>query len=180
MKIFIDPGHGGNDNGAVWKDKLGYIEEDDTNLSIAHFLNYELRLLQYKTKMSRVRDEFVSLTKRVDMANGWKANAFVSIHCDAFHNTTISGMSVYHFPNSPNMLAHSVMDQMRLNFPNHIIRGVKEANFAVLRLTKMKAVLIECEFLSNPNMRRFLKEPGNQVDLAKAIATGIDKYLRNK
>jgi len=175
-KIFIDPGHGGTDNGAAWGDKLNYVEEDDANLSIAFFLKYELLLMNdYQIKLSRETDQYIHLSERCRLANEWKASCFISIHCDAFHNRTVSGMSVHCY--KKNMLAYSLMDQMAWAFPTHKMRGVKESpEFHVLKGTKMKAVLIECEFLSNLRTRRFLKEPENQVDMAKAIKKGINKF----
>jgi N-acetylmuramoyl-L-alanine amidase len=73
------------------------------------------------------------------------------------------------------MTANFIQDSLLSQFPDHLDRGVKKAGFYVLKHTNMPAVLIECEFLSNPNHRRFLKEPENQLALAGAIKTGIMK-----
>ena len=47
MKIILDPGHGGDDNGAAWGEKFDYLEEDDLNLIIAFLLRYELQIAGY-------------------------------------------------------------------------------------------------------------------------------------
>ena len=58
-------------------------------------------------------------------------------------------------------------------FPDHDNRGVREADFTVLRETAMPAVLIETEFLTNPSQLRFLADPRNQHRMAQAIAEGV-------
>lgn len=174
--IEIDPGHGGDDNGAAY----GYMEEDDTNLSIAYLLRCELKQRGYEVYMTRERDMRVLLSERTATANNRSANLFVSIHCDAFHKETAQGMSVHIHPNCSKQsrkTAQSILTALVDKFPNHRNRGIRESDFYVLRMTKMPAVLIECEFLSNPETRRFLKEPENQLDLAKAIANGIENAI---
>ncbi len=170
--IMLDSGHGGpNDNGAVY----GFVEEDDTNLSIAYLLRCELKN-GYRVIMTRERDVEISLKKRVLFANEMGVDLFVSIHCDAFHEKTASGMTVHVSPNCSDTsrnTANTISKALFKKFPTHRDRGIKESNFEVLRETKMPAVLIECEFLSNPETRRFLKEPENQLRLAKAITCGI-------
>jgi N-acetylmuramoyl-L-alanine amidase len=70
-------------------------------------------------------------------------------------------------------IASHVHQSLLNRFPGHTDRGVKLSNFYVLRHTKMPAILIECEFISNPEMRKFLHEPENQFAIANAIAGGI-------
>ncbi len=72
------------------------------------------------------------------------------------------------------MLAACVNNSMVLDFPSNHHRGYKESKFYVLRKTLVPAILIECEFISNPETRRFLKEPEIQRALARSIAKGID------
>lgn len=170
--IVIDPGHGGEDNGAVW----GYTEEDDINLTVSFHLRCELEKQDFKVLMTRESDKHVLLSDRVGFANRMKADLFVSIHCDAFHKITARGMSVHVHPecsfDSLNT-AERIRLMMAARFEDHLNRGVRKSNFHVLRETKMPAVLVECEFLSNPKTRKFLREPENQLALARAISRGI-------
>lgn len=172
--IMIDPGHGGPaDNGAVY----GYTEEDDTNLSIAYLLRCELQRRGYVVSMTREKDEAISLSERVNFANEMRVNLFVSIHCDAFHKQTAQGMTTHVCPKCSKIsreVAHSIQTALSSKFPKHRNRGIKESNFYVLARTKMPAVLCEMEFLSNPDTRRFLREPENQLRLAQAVTNGID------
>jgi len=184
MKVMIDPGHGGNDNGAAWGSKLDYIEEDDTNLSIANLVYLMLQLNGLKVDLTRTRDEYITLTERAAMANRLNSDIFVSIHCDAFHKETANGMTVYHYEGTKNQktvkLAHCIADQMAWTFKDHRFRGVKTAKYTVLEKTRMPAVLIECEFVSNPETRRFLKEPEKQFLLAESITGGIVDFFNSK
>ena len=168
--ICISPGHGGSDNGAAW----GYTHEDDVNLAISFYLRYELMLTgRYDVIMTRETDKYVSLQDRCDIADHYKADIFLSIHCDAFHNTTVSGMGTYIYTaatGSSFTLSHFINQEMKRLFPDHKHRGTKHANFYVLRRNcNRTAVLIECEFLSNPTTRTFLREAENQVTLARGI-----------
>jgi len=145
-QIIIDPGHGGLDNGASY----GYIDEDDTNLAISYYLDYELSLAGVDHTMTRTKDEYISLDERVFKTNIINPELFVSIHCDAFHSHTISGMSIhiYKYPSMGAVTAAEAIErQLLIHFPEHRYRGIKRSDFKVLRDTNVPAVLIECEFL---------------------------------
>jgi len=173
--IFIDPGHGGKDNGAAY----GQVVEDQTNLAISFMLDYELRLMGYNTLLGRQRDIDMTLGERAKAANACKADLFVSIHCDAWHKSSASGMTVHYAPISiqEEKCAKAVANQLRIFFPDHRQRGIRISRFYVLRKTKMPAILVECEFLSNPETRNFLDKPENQKRLASAIARGVENYF---
>jgi len=130
--------------------------------------------------MTRKKDEYVSLEQRSLMANIKRPDLFVSIHCDAYHIKTVSGMTVhvYQHPSMGALQAAKMIErQLLIHFPQHRHRGIKKSNFHVLRETQMPAVLVECEFLSNPDTRKFLREPENQKRLAQAISRGSFRYL---
>jgi len=181
-KVFIDAGHGGEDNGAAWGGKYDYLEEDDLNLAVSFLLRCELLLAGFEVRLSREEDVFVSLADRTRMANAWAADLYVSVHADAFHKETAKGISTHIYPHcSPDtkLLATWVQSELIKRFPGHTNRGIKKSNFHVLRETMMPAVLVECEFISNPSTRRFLKEPANQLGLARAIGRGINAYSKS-
>lgn len=179
MKVVIDPGHGGEDNGAAYGEKLDYLEEDDTNLIIAFLLRFFLLSRKIDVRLTREKDVFVSLADRAKLANDWDADLFISLHADAFHRESASGMSVHIHPEASKgsvLIAEKVDTIFRWIWTNHTQRGVRRNNFQVLRDTQMPAVLIEAEFVSNPATRRFLKEPKNQLDLAIQIGNAICGY----
>jgi len=173
-KICIDPGHGGEDNGAAY----GYAEEDDINLAVAFLLRCELEKQGIEVVMTREADVYVDLASRCMVANQAGADFFISIHCDAWHKETVSGISTHIFRGGSEVsmaLATRVQTALIGRFPDHADRGVKLAGFCVLRYTLMPAILVECEFISNPETRKFLREPENQLAIARAIAEGVRK-----
>jgi N-acetylmuramoyl-L-alanine amidase len=178
MKICLDPGHGGGDSGGIGIQPFR-LEEKDFNLSLALLLEEELEARGHWTIMTRRRDRNLSLPARANYSNRVGAELFVSIHANAAENSAVEGIEVYHFPGSGAGYdaATHVLDSMISAFPTHLSRGVKEANFAVLRLTQMTAILIETEFLTNPSQLQFLADPKNQKDIATAIADGIEALV---
>ena len=91
--IVIDPGHGGEDPGAIGY-KGNY--EKYITLSIAKKLTKKInQLTNYHAILTRVNDYYVPLTKRIRLAQKYKADLFISIHADAVHNKKARGSSVY-------------------------------------------------------------------------------------
>lgn len=177
MKIFIDPGHGGMDRGAVYGS-----EEADLNLMLAYFLNFSLKSKGFKEVMlSRTGDGDLDLKQRTDKANDWGADLFVSLHANAADIPDPFGTEVFVAEKASGNavhLAQLILESWAAFFPNRKIRGLKRKNFYVLRNTIMPAVLVETEFLSNPEARAFLKDPGNQVLIALVIARAIERYSK--
>ena len=175
MKICIDPGHGGADPGAICINPFR-LEEKEFNLNLGLLIEEQLEAQDHWVVMTRRRDRSLSLQARANFANRLGAGLFVSIHANAAEIPAAEGMEVYHFPGSDageNSATH-VLNSMLDAFPNHSNRGVKEANFTVLRLTEMPAILIETEFLTNPTQLQFLADQENQRSLAVAITNGIN------
>jgi N-acetylmuramoyl-L-alanine amidase len=175
MKICIDPGHGGRDPGAIGTDPFR-LEEKEFNLSLSLLLEEEFERRGHRTVMTRRRDRSLSPQARANFANRLGAEFFVSIHANGAETPTPEGMEAYHYPGSAAgaSAANHIVEGMISVFPEHKNRGVKEANFAVLRLTDMPAVLVESEFITNPTQLQFLADQENQRNLALGIANGID------
>lgn len=174
MTVCIDPGHGGSDPGAIGK-VPARLEEKNVTLDVSLFLQEELLQLGHTVILTRKQDRTLSLSARAAFANRFKADLFVSIHANAAASVTPEGMEVFHFPGSArgHVVAQRILDRMLETFPGHKNRGVKEANFAVLRLSAMPAVLVELEFLTHPEQLQFLADTANQRLLAASIARGI-------
>lgn len=90
--IVLDPGHGGEDPGAIGPSGL---REKNVVLAIARETKKRLDALGYKTHMTRNEDVFIPLGVRVAKARSLKADVFVSIHADAFTNPSARGTGVY-------------------------------------------------------------------------------------
>lgn len=182
--IFLDPGHGGKDQGTANKE-LNY-EEKILTLSLSLSVQNLLRKMGYKTVLTRSSDVYVGLSARAAAANKQKADAFVSIHCNYSSNVSALGSEVYFYNNSKNdsldrinrseELGHSILDAMEKHGALKI-RSVKAGNFAVIRETMMPAVLVETGFLSNPKERAALLDARYRMHIAKGIAEGIHNFF---
>lgn len=103
--VVIDPGHGGKDPGA--KGKRGTLEKNIT-LDIAKRLKALLEKNGIIAYITRDKDEFVPLHKRVKFANDKKANVFVSIHCNGSKLRDMNGTEVYFLAPAKTNIAREV------------------------------------------------------------------------
>ena len=176
--ICLDPGHGGIDPGAVY----GSAYEKEIALNTSFFANHFLRKAGHSILMTRKKDIFVKLSSRVRIAEYQKADLFISVHCNANRNKKYHGMAV-HVSKHPSMgdlnLASYMEKTMIQMFPDHSHRGIKKSNFQVLTYTKMPSVMVETEFLSNKEGRKFLIKVQNQKRLGRCIADGAMRYIRH-
>jgi N-acetylmuramoyl-L-alanine amidase len=176
--IAIDAGHGGDDTGAI--NQAAGINEKTVTLAISQQLQRILESRGHEVLMTRRTDVFVPLGQRAELANTAATEIFASIHCNSAENAGATGIETYHHANSAmgKALAAEVHAALIAAFPSHQNRGVKSANFQVLRETQMPACLVETEFISNPQQAQFLANPANQEKIARAIADGIKTYFQ--
>ncbi|MDQ0254509.1 N-acetylmuramoyl-L-alanine amidase [Evansella vedderi] len=174
--IFIDPGHGGRDPGAV----VNGVFESRLALEISNKLKTELERAGARVVMSRTNDSFVALSDRTRMANNSNADIFISIHMNSFMLPSANGVEVFFDRTNAGAdsrrLAESVQRQLvsQLGFRD---RGVVERNFEVIRFSRMPAILAEIGFMTNPND---LDKLVNQQDkIVEALMEAIDQYFRN-
>jgi len=168
--IVIDPGHGGKDPGAV----ANGLEEKNLNLQISRELGKRLLSKGILAQLTRGSDLDLSLEDRCKTANNWTADLFLSVHCNASPNPLAQGIETFHHPSSPagNRLAQAIHQELaKLGRRD---RGVKTAEFYVLKHTRMPAVLVECGFVTNPAEAEWIKT--HIPDLALALAKGIQNF----
>ena len=171
MKIMIDPGHGGPDPGAV----ANGLQEKDLTLTLALRVGELLMSRGAEVHFTRATDHFVGLSERARMANAANVDYFLSIHINAgggtgFESYTYSGTtgeterirSVIH--------AHVAAVFASVGLPD---RGQKQANFAVLRETKMPAILLEYGFIDSRADAALLDDAAFLERLAQATAAGV-------
>ncbi|MEH7156079.1 N-acetylmuramoyl-L-alanine amidase [Neobacillus drentensis] len=177
MKLYLDPGHGGDDSGAQGNG----LDEKDITLAIALKIR-KIILNDYENvqvKMSRTSDTTKSLAQRSSGANDWDADFFLSIHINSADNTSAQGYEDYIYDVSAKSskaakyqdLIHA--EVMKLNQMND--RGQMKANFHVLRETKMPAILTENGFISNKHDAALMKDSAWQQKVAQGHVTGIAK-----
>src|SRR5262245_37032697 len=196
--VVLDPGHGGHDKGQVSR----YGPEKDFALDVARKLRPILQAKGFRVFMTREGDYFVPLEVRAQIANRAPNSIFVSIHFNATNDDpNATGFEIFSFTprgapstsdgnltaRSFNMqpgssvdaqsmalsacIYHSVLGQLR-----EYDRGIKRARFAVLRLTKVPAVLLECGFLTEGGESKLISNKDWRAKLAGAIGIGIENY----
>ena len=95
LVVVIDPGHGGKDPGAIGKKGT---KEKHITLKIGYYLKDLIqKRLGSTVFLTRNKDTFLDLEKRVAFANKKKADIFISIHVNSHPQKTIKGLEVYHF-----------------------------------------------------------------------------------
>jgi len=176
--IVIDPGHGGWDPGAIGP--TGLTENEvvmDISNRLYNMLNENTAANVYMTRYS---DIGLSLSRRAEIARNHNADIFISVHNNGFGSPSANGIETYtHNTNalrSTYSLASSVQNRM-VSALNLRDRGVKTANFSVLRNTRnMKSILVEIGFITNPHEESLLRQSSYRQKAAQAIYDGILDY----
>lgn len=168
MILCFDYGHGGSDGGACYN---GRKESNDV-LSLGKAVAAEMRRHGVTVDETRTSDTTVSLTDRSDFENKKKYDYFIAFHRNAFQPEKANGVETFTYLNGSSQaksLANKVQTSLvSIGFLN---RGVKEANFHVLRETHAAAILIEVGFIDNTNDNKIFDTKRN--DITKAITKAI-------
>lgn len=178
--ICIDPGHAGVgiDPGCVGP--MGTDEASvawDISNRVAAILQNRWGAAIIMTKSDVVDAPSDSLSYRAGVANDAGADAFVSIHLNA-GSPVAHGTETFYYAGSDegSKLAEAIQNQL-VACLELTDRGLKTANYAVLRLTDMVAVLTEVCFLSNPDEEEYINNDETRQKAAEAIAQGIVDYF---
>jgi len=216
--LFIDPGHGGHDPGAM----QGKLEEKRIALDVARRLAERLsREPGVVARLTREGDAGVPLGRRIRLAEEGGADAFVSVHVNGCKDHSARGAEVFFlslrgasdaatrevenlenaaldagedtaltaFAQLPfgadllqtdtlrrsSLLAESILGALETD-DFAASRGVKQANFAVLRSARVPSALVEVGFLSNAGDAKRLASPEHRQALAETIARGLLEY----
>lgn len=172
-KIFLDPGHGAHDPGAVGKNS----KEKDNVLKVGNRLKVLLESAGHTVKMSRSTDVFIGLSERARMANNWGADYFISLHNNSATATSATGFETFIFDGPVSAATSKLQSAIHKAIASKIgirDRGMKRGNLAVLRESAMPAVLIEYAFISNASDESILINKVEQ--LAQWTAQGITAY----
>jgi len=181
MRVVLDPGHGGNDPGAVGN---GLIEKDLT-LVLAFLIRDLLsRYENVEVLLTRESDITVSLAERVRKANDFAADLFLSLHVNSFTDNRPRGFESYIHTSLADTsrtahirsAIHREVAEVFLRYGSYD-RGPKKADFTVLRETRMPAVLTENGFLSNTEDAHLLRNEGFLRAVAEAHSQGIAKVF---
>ena len=174
--IVVDPGHGGDDPGAMGP---AGIWEKELNLKIAFMLADYLEEKGAKVYMTRKTDTRNSLKQIVSFANGLNADAYVAVHLNSIDNSKISGTETYYYKYKDKKLANIMHQEITkgLQLKNN---GLKKARLYVLRHSNMPTVLVEPAYVSNPQEAKLLARPETRQQIADALYRGLIRYLQSK
>ncbi len=184
--IVIDPGHGDKDFGTM----VGNLREKDIVLKTSKELKNFLEKKGFKVKLTRTKDNYITLPNRVAFARQLKADLFISIHVNNAPNKNVHGIEVFYF-NDPNKKQNGINYKTNLKRNKYLARlisdsisknlyvynrGAKSARYHVIRNATMPAILVELGFLSNAKERQKLASPDVQKMMAAQIANSISFY----
>ena len=169
-KIFINPGHGRPDPGAVGTSGL---TEAEVCFCVGNGAADYLRQAGYEVMVLQSDD----LGGVIRKANSWGADLFLSVHCNSFNLASANGTETLYHPTSSKglKLAQKLQSQLIKEF-GLANRGVKpRTDLGVLNQTDMPAVLAEMAFISNPSEEKLLLKEQNRW--SKALARGVSDYF---
>jgi len=198
LHVMLDPGHGGEDDGASSKDPP--IKEKDLTLEMALKIGARLEAAGMRVTYTRTNDVTLALDDRSRMARKSAADLFVSVHANYASNADASGVETYVLPTSgypgtaDGSRARGLQIGNRNDFHNTLLgfsihrnlarhdnptdRGLKRQSFFVLRETSCPAVLLELGFLSNAADSRKMLDRNWQEACAAAVSDGVLAYSR--
>src|SRR5205809_3769965 len=167
--VVIDPGHGGSDPGGI---PGQIVPEKTVALDTALRLQKLLQRAGLRTVITRSTDIFVPLSVRSAIADAERDAIFVSIHYNASPRSSAHGIETYSAHNRGAVLAARIQQEIidRVSTEN---RGIRSADYYVLRKCRLPAVLVECGFLTNPREAQLALTTAYREQIAEQIAAGI-------
>lgn len=179
FRIVLDAGHGGRDQGASGRK----VQEKELTLKITKRAG---KYIRRRTRgvdviLTRDKDEFVSLNERANFANFCQADLFISIHVNSAKGYA-DGTETFVWNKRQNPWSLKMAQLIQTEYTHRAKRknrGVKKANFAVLRNTNMPAVLTEVGFISNAEEEKFLKSRRGRKKMAYCIYRAVKEYLND-
>lgn len=184
--IVLDPGHGGDDPGALGLS--GGVYESTVNYALAYYTKLALEKRGATVYLTRGGNTGLSLEDRKAIVRSVKPDFFLSIHCNASTNKSKIGTAVYYYKPFSFNLAQNIYNNLLSCFKNNLYAGQSSVYgslaggtlyypFSVTRLEDCPSVLIETGFVTNDAECMKLIDSGNQQLLAEAIAKGVEQSI---
>jgi len=184
--IYIDPGHGGADPGAVYKN----IEEAAINLTVSNKLKENLENLGASVYITREGDYDLSSTKinrkksdlynRINLINKSNCDAYISIHINAETSTLWYGAQTFYYPaNRNNIILAKYIQQSLIDNINSKREVSRIDDTLMYTNIKVPGILIELGFITNYQDRLKLNNDDYQNNLVSAISKGLIKYFNS-
>lgn len=208
LNVIIDPGHGGNDQGAtiLQNQKSIFIKESELTLDLSRKildLIHEKYSHELNAQLTREGNQYISLPKRIQFANKENADVYVSLHYNSAFSHAISGAEIY-FPQEnkiPDDKSLSVLESIKQDIietgrikkslsltellaPEWKLNKVKirRAPFYILEKSNSPAILIEVGYLTNNREQKTLLNIQSQQSVAESIVKALlsFKEIRDK
>lgn len=184
--IYVDPGHGGADPGAVYKN----VEESAINLIVSKKLKENLESLGASVYITRDGDYDLSSTtinrkksdlfNRISIINKSNCDVYISIHINAETSTLWYGAQTFYYPANKNNIVLAKYIQKSLIDNTISKREVSRIDDTLMYTNiKVPGVLVELGFITNYQDRLKLKNDEYQNNLVSAISKGISKYFNS-
>lgn len=173
--IVIDPGHGGQDSGAVGT--RGTLEKNLT-LTTAKLIYDKLKSAGANVFLTRSNDTYISLNSRVRTSHYRNAKAFISLHYDSTTDRSATGTTAYYYSSLKDAQLASKLNSELVKQSNLRNRGIKYGNFHVLRENNVPATLLELGFLSNRTEELTVNTSSYQERVSQGIYNGLAQYFK--
>lgn len=180
--IVIDPGHGGNDPGAI----NGSFYEKTVVFDVSKRVEAYLRSkYNYQVRLTRTTDVYLTPQQRPNIARDLRGDLFISMHANAATDKSANGIETFYSTSS----AHSARSRvLATNIQNNLVanmsstgmknRGVKTANYYVITYNTMPSALVELGFITSPTDVVHLRSETSRQRMAIGVAEGIAQYVR--
>lgn len=173
-KIFIDPGHGGTDPGAV----ANGLKEKDLTLKISKKIKDKLANYEnVQVKLSRESDTTLSLTQRTNAANSWGADYLISVHINAGGGQGFESFIYNGGVSNATVANQNVIHPEIVKVTGFKDRGKKRGNLHMVRQSKMPAMLTESGFIDNASDAKLLKQESFLDKIADGHVNGLVKVF---
>lgn len=203
LNVVIDPGHGGNDQGTSVLAASKLIKESDLTLKLSQKI---LKLIQEKypeqisAQVTRTKNRYIPLQKRVDLSNKENVDFYLSLHYNSAFSTALSGTEIF-FPedNKSDTRSATVLDSIKqdlvetgrikqsLQFTKSLTPHwksaqvkIRRAPFYVLENAEAPALLIEVGYLTNPEEQKVLLTEAHQDLVAESIVKALLDFKESR
>lgn len=176
LKIAIDPGHGGTNEGATGL--TSGIKEKEYTLKIATELEKYLKCKKADVFMTRANDTDLSMIDRTLLLREQAPDLLISIHLNSSGNEAVKGVSTYYRYIGFRPLSQKILDRM-LELGLNNFGNVGAFNFSLSGPTEYPNTLVEVAFLSNKEDEQRILNPKFHKAVAKQVYRGINDWLKS-
>ena len=203
LSVVIDPGHGGNDQGTSVQTSSRLIKESDLTLKLSQKI---LKIIKEKypeqinATVTRTKNRYIPLQKRIDISNQEKVDFYLSLHYNSAFSTAISGTEIF-FPedNKSDTRSATILDSIKqdlvetgrikqsLQFTNSLTPNwksakvkIRRAPFYVLENAEAPSILIEVGYLTNPAEQKVLLTEAHQDLAAESIVKALLDFKESR